>query len=849
MFSIYVLIMVKVCSITSYPEDSFSKYKEYFEKFSYELHIFQKWALEGIVLGNHVLVTAPTGSGKSLPAEFALDYFHAKGKKTIYCSPIKALSNQKYYDFTNKYPHITFGLITGDIKTNPDADVLIMTTEILLNKLYQVQSKTDNVVSSVSFDMDIENDLGAVVFDEIRMINDKDRGHVWENSIMMLPRHIQMIGLSATLDDPSKFAYWLENRGEQPSDNTEKIVYLVKKTVRAVPLTHYSYITTNNSIFKLVKDKAVQSEVKNITNKLFVIQDAKGKFDNDHYDKVAKTLDLFGKNKVRVKRNHVLNNVSKLLVEKNMLPALCYVFSRRQIDICAKELTVPLLEFDSKIPYTVKRECDDIIRKLPNYEEYLLLPEYNTLVSLLEKGIATHHSGMMPVLREIVELFFAKGYIKMLFCTETVAIGLNLPVKTTIFTDINKHDGDQFRCLLGHEFVQASGRAGRLGLDTVGNVIHLNNLFRDTSKWEYKQMLSGAPQSLISKFKISYNLLLNLIDIGDSNVKSFARKSMITNDIDEQLKGIYNKITTTQKELDETNNKGTKHYDEKMAKVYQDYLDTCQQIEKVAPKKRAKLYSHIDNLKAEYPNIEANSRIFNKSTDNRNKLTLQLQIYEKEYKEASNYMDYSIENVVQLLAEEGYVEIDNNNTTDTYTLTPRGKIASNIKEIHSLAFGKLIEQKKLQRLTSHELVALFSCFTNLTINDDMKSYQPNIDAPNLTNLLFDVKQLYDEFQKKETQQGINSGLDYDIHFDLVSYVVDWCSCNNPAECRQILDRLAGDKGIFLGEFVKALLKINNISAEMEKVAELTGDMEFLSKLRDIPQLTLKYVVTNQSLYV
>ena len=212
-------------------------------------------------------------------------------------------------------------------------------------------------------------------------------------------------------------------------------------------------------------------------------------------------------------------------------------------------------------------------------------------------------------------------------------------------------------------------------------------------------------------------------------------------------------------------------------------------------------------------------------------------------------MDYSIENVIQLLTEEGYVETDNSDSQGTTLLTTRGKIASNIKEIHSLAFGKLIEQKKLQRLTSHELVALFSCFTNLTINDDMKSYQPNIDAPNLTNLLFDVKQLYDEFQKKETQQGINSGLDYDIHFDLVSYVVDWCSCNNPAECRQILDKLAGDKGIFLGEFVKALLKINNISAEMEKVAEITGDMDFLSKLRDIPQLTLKYVVTNQSLYV
>ena len=196
--------MVKVCSLTNYPAESFSKYKEYFEKFNYELHTFQKWAIEGIILGNHVLVTAPTGSGKSLPAEFAIDHFHAKHKKTIYCSPIKALSNQKYYDFTHKYPHISFGLITGDIKTNPDADVLIMTTEILLNKLYQSKSNSKPVQSSVSFDMDVYTELACVVFDEIHMINDKDRGTVWENCIMLLPENIQMIGLSATLDDPEK---------------------------------------------------------------------------------------------------------------------------------------------------------------------------------------------------------------------------------------------------------------------------------------------------------------------------------------------------------------------------------------------------------------------------------------------------------------------------------------------------------------------------------------------------------------------------------------------------------------------------------------------------------------------
>ena len=178
--------MVKICDINNYRDDNEVTYKEHFGKFNYPLHIFQKWAIEGIVEGQHVLVCCPTGSGKSLPAEFALDYFHSIGKKTIYCSPIKSLSNQKFNDFTNKYPHVKVGIVTGDISCNPDADVIVMTTEILLNKLYQLKSQNKTVNSSVSFEMDIQNELGCVIFDEIHFIGDENRGTVWENSIMLL---------------------------------------------------------------------------------------------------------------------------------------------------------------------------------------------------------------------------------------------------------------------------------------------------------------------------------------------------------------------------------------------------------------------------------------------------------------------------------------------------------------------------------------------------------------------------------------------------------------------------------------------------------------------------------------
>ena len=390
--------MVKICQHV-YPIKNEEKYNEYYDLFKYPLHDFQKWSIESTVLGNHTLVCAPTGTGKSLAAEFALHYFHSIGKKTIYCSPIKALSNQKFADFSLKFPYIKFGLITGDIKINPESDVIIMTTEILLNKLYQNKSKSQKINSNITFDMNIETELGCVVFDEIHMINDKERGHVWENSIIMLPSHIQIIGLSATLDNPEQFANWLETKEPLKVNNldlksvdnlaqplekikVEKIVYLTIKKERTVPLTHYSFITTPTGIFKAIKDKSIHEEINSVINKLFIVQNSKGEFNELYYNKMNKILQLFNKHNIRIKRQHVLNEVTKHLVEKEMLPALCYVFSRKQLEICANEVTTNLLEFDSKIPYTIDKECDQIIRKLPNYEEYKQLPEYNHLVLL-----------------------------------------------------------------------------------------------------------------------------------------------------------------------------------------------------------------------------------------------------------------------------------------------------------------------------------------------------------------------------------------------------------------------------------------------------------------------------------
>jgi superfamily II RNA helicase len=832
--------MVYVCSVTNYPHENEAKYKEYFDKFNHPLHIFQKWAIEGIVEGQHVLCCCPTGSGKSLPAEFALDYFHSIGKKTIYCSPIKSLSNQKFNDFTQKYPHVSIGIVTGDISCNPNADVIVMTTEILLNKLYQIKSATQ-INSSVSFEMNIETELGCVIFDEIHFICDENRGHVWESSIMLLPRHIQMIGLSATLDDPCKFSYWLENRGEEKNNN--KIVYLTTKKERAVPLIHYSFITATQGIFKSIKDKNLKEEIKSIIDKPFVIQDSKNKFNDEQYLKTVKMLKLFESKEVRIKRSYVLNQVTKYLTENEMTPAICYIFSIKQIEICSKEITTNLLEFDSKVPYIAKRECDKILReKLPNFEEYLYLPEYLTLVTLLEKGIATHHSKMLPVLREIVEIFFARGYIKLLFATESVAIGLNLPIKSCIFTDIYKHDGTSLRILQAHEYQQSSGRAGRLGLDTVGHVIHLNNLFRDIDSAAYKSMMNGKPQTLTSKFKISYNLLLNLLDIGDKNLVKFAGRSMVTGDLDNQMKEIYYKMTALNGEID--NIKSCMANLRTPENIIKEYIDLQNAKTTSVNKKRKeierKLQSIIDNNKFVEQDSITNKNLMLKHNE--------LDNLQKDYDYVNSYIQSGVGNVLTLLKEEDFIQ-GNLDEELTISLTLKGKIASQLREVHCLIFAKLLEDNKIDHLSSKQLVSLFSIFTNISVSEDLKDIGPdaNDDEVQINVNLLTV--LYNKYRDLEINNNINTGFDYNIHYDLLNYIDEWCSAGTVEECKLVLQKMGEEKQIFLGEFVKALLKINNISAEMEKIAELTGNIAFLSKLKEISAMCMKYVVTNQSLYV
>jgi superfamily II RNA helicase len=681
--------------------------------------------------------------------------------------------------------------------------------------------------------MDFENELHCVIMDEVHFVNEQERGHVWETTLMMLPPHIQLVMLSATIDQPENFAYWCENIHK----DSNKQVYLTNTTHRVVPLTHYSFITTNNGIFKAIKDKAVHEEIKSIINKPIIIQDSNGKFNDDHFFKMTKMLKLFESKEIRVKRGHILNQVTKYLTENEMLPALCFVLSRKKIDICANEITTNLLEFDSKVPYIIDRECEQLLRsKLLNYEEYLHLPEYVNMVALLRKGIAIHHSGVLPILKEIVELLYAKGYIKLLFATETFSIGVNMPTKSVIFTDVNKFDGYGTRLLFSHEMSQMSGRAGRRGIDKIGSCIHLNNLFRNVDHISYKTMMNGKPQKLVSKFKISYNLLLNLLDIGDTNLVSFASRSMSTGDIDAQQKSIYYKISELQSALDNAtqyscNLRTPMH-------ILEEYTGLLKNSDLFSNKKKKEVERATRQLEQDNKFLKQDLISYQKVSNKHQ----EIQMLEKEMEQLNNYYHSGVEKVLHLLKEEGFIE-------DETTLSLKGKIAAQLRETHCLVFANLLINNQLNHLSTIQLVSLFSCFTNISVQEECKAFFPKSDDKEVEKIVKLVGEAYQVCQDTELKRDIQSGIDYTIHYDLLDYLEEWCNASDIESCKFLLQKIGKEKEIFLGEFVKALLKINNISCEIEKIAEMTGNIAFLSKLKEIPTMTLKYVVTNQSLYV
>ena len=506
----------------------------------FELDTFQKEAVYHLEDGDSVFVAAHTSAGKTVVAEYAIALAAKHMTKAIYTSPIKALSNQKFRDFKLEFEDV--GILTGDVQINAEASCLIMTTEILRSMLYR--------------GADLIRDVEYVIFDEVHYVNDLERGVVWEEVIIMLPEHVTLILLSATVPNTYEFASWVGR-------TKKKDIYVISTPKRPVPLEHYLW--ADKAMHKIVDadkkflDKGWKEANVALSgrNKTQVAADAnspvtqrdrtaaragrgqpprggsqrggqqRGRSQAQRgVGNIARTGRGGGRTSAAQDRNIWVHLVQQLK-KHDLLPACIFVFSKKRCEQNADALSN--LDFctaseKSAIHMITERS---IARLKPDDR---ILPQIRRLRELLSRGIAVHHGGLLPIVKEVVEILFAKNLVKVLFATETFAMGLNLPTRTVVFSGFRKHDGRAFRDLMPGEYTQMAGRAGRRGIDKVGSVIILNSNSEEAPPAAtLKQMILGDPTKLRSQFRLTYNMILNLLRVEALKIEEMIKRSFSEN--------------------------------------------------------------------------------------------------------------------------------------------------------------------------------------------------------------------------------------------------------------------------------------------------------------------------------
>ncbi len=744
---------------------------------------FQIKAIDAIQEGYHVLITAHTGSGKTLPAEKAIEYFTGKGKTVIYTAPIKALSNQKYHEFIKKFPSLQIGIFTGDNKHNPSADVLIMTTEILQNKLIQP--------TATHLDFDLSR-VGCVIFDEVHYLDDEDRGTVWEKSIILLPPHIQMVMLSATIGNKEMFAEWIEKIKERK-------VVICSTDKRIVPLIYSQFFTANPKLIEHTQDKVIKRMLESKQNELDPISDESMSINK----KCLKQL------KEPTHRKQVLNQLCVQLRQKELFPCLCFVFSRKQVEELARDITTPLFDQQEK-DYEIEPVCRQLlVSRLTNWKEYMALPEYRSYLDLLHKGIGVHHAGMLPVFREMMEILYDQKYIKLLFATETFAIGLNMPTKTVCFTSIYKRDSHQRRVLYPHEFIQMSGRAGRRGIDTVGHVILLTNLYEPLETTEMKKLLYSPPKVLKSKFKMGYSLLLHEGD------RSMVEKSLMMVDIQKQVDTAGQEIERLARLMDEN------VYD---LDLITEYIQCEEKLPLTKNKSRTETLRRMRQLETPFL-LDHVSRY-----KHQQEYLKELEKAKEQKRYALGYIDEKIGAISCILAKYGFLE------------APKGDIAKTIHEVHPLVLTDLLIKTDFFRSHSAaDLFALLSCFCEVKVEESSKLLNPVI----LVEECKFVKGQMDRYVQEEWYYDLSASGQDVLQYDMMSFVQAWMACEDEASSLAMLREVVYQKGIFVGDFIKCCLKLVNVAKELDRIERL----DFREKLREGSQLLMKFICTHDSLYL
>ncbi len=732
---------------------------------------FQIEACHAIESGKGVLVAAPTGAGKTIVGEFAAHLAIKTGAKCFYTTPIKALSNQKFQELTGVYGEEHVGLLTGDSSINGEASIVVMTTEVLRNMIY-AESQT---LSS----------LGFVVMDEVHYLADKFRGAVWEEILIHLPERIQVISLSATVSNAEEFGEWLNTiRGETT---------VVVSEIRPVPL--YQHVLMGNRLLDLfVDDGRVNPEILRLEKE-------------SHRNIRTSNQRNWSNSDGRSYRQKQISKpeIIEKLESQGYLPAIFFVFSRVGCDASVRAcISANLKMTNSEERAEIKEVIAAKTAELPE-EDYAVLDFYNW-GDALERGIAAHHAGLLPMFKETIEELFQRGLIRCVFATETLALGINMPARTVVLEKLTKWNGETHAAITPGEYTQLTGRAGRRGIDIEGNAVVLWNETIDSGT--AAGLASTRTYPLRSSFSPTYNMSANLISRFN---RELARTSLAASfaqfQADRAVVGLTKQIGKSDKLIAQYVQESECHLGN--FKNYMSYRVEIKAIEREVvaqgrnyrgnrkeflKNSEDRITSLRKDMKSDpchqCPDREAHARIAEKGERlQRENLGLIKRIEDR-----TNVIPKTFDRIISVLTELEYIKND--------ALTENGKILTKIYAETDLLISEILRKGILNDLPAAELVALLS--TCVFENRGEKSNSPRIPK-SLNEPLEKLVKTWGELTILEGNFNLSTQREPDLDFIWQSY--RWASGHS-------LTSILRDSEVTVGDFVRVMRQLIDLLGQL-----------------------------------
>lgn len=746
-------------------------------EFPFELDDFQKEACEVIDNGESVVVCAPTGAGKTVIAQHAIHRALEQGCRIFYTTPLKALSNQKFYDFGEKYGYDKVGLLTGDTSINRGAQVVIMTTEVFRNMLYGTNfgAVADNL-----------KDVRYVVLDEVHYMNDEQRGTVWEESIIYCPTNIQIIALSATVANCDELTNWI--------NTVHSRTKLVNTDFRPVPLRFYYF--DSSQPFKLLP-----------------LLTPEGKLNK----KIRPERPQWAKGKDKRKKTYV-KQIIQNLADANMLPAIYFTFSRKKCDEQMEKCAG--LGLNTKAEQEeIKAFIDEFIAENPHLYG-------NKHIEYLIQGVASHHAGLLPAWKNLVEKLFQKGLIKVVFATETLAAGINMPARSTVISATSKRTDSGHRMLTANEFLQMSGRAGRRGMDEVGYVTIVGTSFQTPE--EVAELVLSGSNPLESRFSPSYSMVLNLLQrFTLEESKELILKSFGYYSSDFRLKPILAQIEQFDNEINERNFACPSHLSDDKLLEYDKlrflYVQNRQTYKKILRQEKQKhrplspeviefgernkadlhkLQSFACDLCKHYKKHSKNIEVIKRIESKKKKLQKEIE------KQKDIYWNKFLAHRA-VLQDYGYLQND-------YP-TEKGKTTSQIRAENELFLAEIIFSGVLENLTPSQLAGVICAITTEELRIEIP-YVPFSEPVRKT--LNKIRNIKKKLAKAQANYDIDSPLNINPYFS--SMIELWVE---GAEWETVTEQI----DIGEGDIVRAFKRVVDVLRQLTVIDNVSESVVFTAR--------------------